>query len=147
MIRPTPSTTILTEGGALVTTESKPSIAVVHFQALITAGPHRFGFANERELFDICWIILPIPPGEKVATLPRDTTNPVGVRHATGAHQRLQGTRQPTKSGASQTSDSAAAPGAAGVHPRLLLPKTEDPARPSPRTIGKTPPGEPLSDV
>lgn len=77
-----------------------------------------------------------------MATLPRGTTDPVGVRHATGARLHLQGgnrTRQATKSGARQTSDSAAAPGAAGVHPRPLPPETEAPARPSPHTTDRTP--------
>lgn len=79
-----------------------------------------------------------------MAILPNVTTALVGGRRTTGAHQHLQDAththraRRKRRLGANRTSDSAAAPGAAGVHP--LPPETEAPARQSPHTIDRTTP-------
>lgn len=101
-------------------------------------------------ILTFCCIILPYysPPGQKVATLPSATAARVGVKQTTGARRHLQDgthTRRAGRKrslGANPTSDSAAAPGAAGAHPRTRPPETGAPARPSPRTTDRTPPGE-----
>lgn len=92
--------------------------------------------------------ILPISPGQKEDTLPSATTAPVEVRRTTGARQHLlDDTRthqagRKRRHGANPTSDSAAAPGAAGGRPHTLRLETEAPARPSPHTTDRTTPGE-----
>lgn len=92
--------------------------------------------------------MLLIAPGQKAATRPSVTTAPVGVRHTTGAHRRLRDATHTRRAGrkrspgAKPTSDSAAAPGAAGVRRHAPPPETEAPARPSPHTPDRTTPGE-----
>lgn len=96
----------------------------------------------------MCCFILPISPGQRVATHPSVTTAPVGVRHTTGARRHPPGTTRTRQAGrkrslgAKPTSDSAAAPGAAGVRPHAPPPETGAPARPSPPTPDRTIPGE-----
>lgn len=96
----------------------------------------------------MCCFILPISPGQRVATHPSATIAPVGVRRTTGARLRLRGTTRTRQAGrkrslgAKPTSASAAAPGAVGAHPHALPPETEAPARPSPPTPDRTIPGE-----
>lgn len=101
----------------------------------------------------MCCFILPISPGQRVATHPSVTIAPVGVRRTTGARLRLRGTTRTRQAGrkrslgAKPTSDSAAAPGAAGVRPHAPPPETEAPARPSPPTPDRTIPGESSSTL
>lgn len=89
---------------------------------------------------------MPINAGQKVGILPSATAGLVGGRHTTGAHQHLQDATHTHQAGrkrrvgANRTSDSAAAPGAAGVHRQP--PETEAPARPSPHTTDRTTPGK-----
>lgn len=83
---------------------------------------------------------------QKVAILPSGTTAPLEVKRITGAHQHLQDATHTRQAGrkrsleASQTFDSAAAPGAAAALHRAPPPETEVPARPSPPTTDKTTP-------
>lgn len=135
--RPTPSTTTLTEPERFATRGSRfITTCLTYFTS------RSFAIHMTPHFLSGAWL------GQKVATLPSATTAQVGGKHITGAHPHLQGDTRThragkrTSRGTKPTSGSAAAPGAAAIHPHTPCPETEAPARPSPRTTNRTTPGE-----